>query len=144
MMMVETELRASPIQGIGIFLMEDVAKGSLLWRFDSRVDRVYSPEELASLPEHMQAFIRRFSTWHEKTGLWILCGDNGRHFNHSDTPNTFSRGIGFGDDLAAEDLRAGTELTCDYRAICDAMRVNGLDFEAPQLSPSRPRVSSFA
>lgn len=144
MMLVETELRASPIQGVGIFLTEDVAKGTLLWRFDSRVDRVYSPAELASLPEHMQVFIRRYSTWHEQSELWILCGDNGRHFNHSDTPNTVSRGIGFGDDIAAADLKAGTELTCDYRAICDAIRLNGLDFEAPRRLPSRPRVASFA
>lgn len=147
MMMVETELRPSPIQGIGIFLLEDVAKGTLLWRFDSRVDRVYSPAELEDLPSHIAAFIRRFSTWYEPTRLWILCGDNGRHFNHSDAPNTFSAGVGFGDDFAGEDLKAGTELTSDYRTICDAMRLNGLDFETPgdvQESPSRPQVSSFA
>jgi len=146
MMMVETELRASPIQGIGVFLTEDVARGTLLWRFDSRVDRVYSPAELDSLPERTAAFIRRFSTWDEKTGLWILCGDNGRHFNHSDTPNTVSTGVGYGDDIAAEDLKAGTELTTDYRTICDAMRLNGFDFELAEAaqSPSKPRVPSFA
>ena len=146
MMMVETELRASPIQGIGVFLREDVAKGTLLWRFDSRVDRIYSPAELETLPPGTAAFIRRFSTWHQETGVWILCGDNGRHFNHSDTPNTFSAGVGYGDDIAAEDLKAGTELTSDYRTICDAMRLHGFDFEPaeePQ-SPSSPRVSSFA
>lgn len=146
MMMVETELRASPIQGVGVFLKEDVAKGRLLWRFDSRLDRVYSPAELESLPEITADFIRRFSTWHEETSLWILCGDNGRHFNHSDTPNTVSAGIGYGDDVAAEDLEAGTELTTDYRTICDAMRLNGFDFEPADeaQSPSSPRMPSFA
>ena len=98
MMMVETELRPSQIQGIGVFLLEDVARGTLLWRFDSRVDRVYSKAELDSLPALTAGFIRRFSTWHQELGLWILCGDNGRHFNHSDTPNTLSLATGFGDD----------------------------------------------
>ena len=128
MMMVETELRLSRIQGIGIFLLEDVREGDLVWRFDSRVDRTYSERELDSLPSATAAFLRRFSTWHEPTGLWVLCGDNGRHFNHSDAPNTVSLGIAFGDDVAAADLPAGTELTSDYRAICDKMRLNGLDF----------------
>lgn len=129
MLMVDTELRASPIQGIGVFLLEDVRAGDLIWRFDSRVDRIYSEEEIASLPERMQRFIEVYSTWHLGTKLRVLCGDNGRHFNHSDTPNTISCGVTFGDDIAAHDLAAGTELTTDYNAICDAVRQHGLGFE---------------
>lgn len=128
MMMVETELRPSPIQGIGVFLLEDVAQGQLIWRYDSRVDRAYSEAELASLPPSTGAFLRKYSTWHEATGLWVLCGDNGRHFNHSDQPNTISCGIAFGDDVAAHDLAAGAELTSDYRTICDSVRNKGLGF----------------
>jgi hypothetical protein len=130
MMMVETELRPSPIQGIGAFLLEDVREGELIWRFDSRIDRIYSEDEIASLPERMQRFIHIYSTRHAGTNLRVLCGDNGRHFNHSDTPNTISRGVTFGDDVAAYDLPAGTELTTDYNAICDAVRQDGLGFEA--------------
>jgi hypothetical protein len=129
MMMVDTELRPSPIQGVGVFLLEDVREGDLIWRFDSRVDRIYSEEEIASLPERMQRFIHVYSTRHAGTNLRVLCGDNGRHFNHSDTPNTISRGVTFGDDIAAQDLPAGTELTTDYNAICDAVREFGLGFD---------------
>jgi hypothetical protein len=128
MLMVETELRQSEIHGTGVFLLEPVRKGDLIWRFDSRIDRVYSEEEVASLPERMQAFLRTYSTWHEATQLWILCGDNGRHFNHSDTPNTLSLGAGFGDDVAAEDLPAGIELTTNYALICDSVRMNGANY----------------
>ncbi|HEX8240722.1 MAG TPA: SET domain-containing protein [Allosphingosinicella sp.] len=128
MLMVETELRQSDIHGTGVFLLEPVRKGDLIWRFDSRIDRVYSEAELASLPERLQAFLRTYSTWHEATQLWILCGDNGRHFNHSDTPNTLSLGAGFGDDVAAEDLPAGTELTTNYALICDNVRMNGASY----------------
>ena len=42
MLMVETELRRSEIHGTGVFLLEPVRKGDLIWRFDSRLDRVYS------------------------------------------------------------------------------------------------------
>ncbi len=125
MLMVDTELRPSQIHGIGVFLLEPVRKGDLIWRFDSRVDRVYAEDEIASLPERMQRFLRIYSTFHEATGLWVLCGDNGRHFNHSASPNTVSDGIAFGHDHALEDVPAGTELTSDYNSICDFVRRHG-------------------
>jgi SET domain-containing protein len=128
MMLVETELRPSPIHGIGVFLLQPVSKGDLIWRFDARIDRVYTEAEIAGLPEHMQRFLRTYSTWHQATELWVFCGDNGRHFNHSDQPTTVSNAIAFGEDRAAADLPAGTELTSDYRTICDNFRQNGHEF----------------
>ncbi len=128
MMMVETELRPSLIHGIGVFLLQPVRQGDLIWRFDARIDRVYTEEEIASLPEHMQRFLRTYSTWHQGTKLWVFCGDNGRHFNHSDEPSTISNAIAFGEDHAAADLPAGVELTSDYRTICDNIRQNGHGF----------------
>ena len=132
MMMVRTELRASNIHGIGVFLTEPVRAGQLVWRFDSRIDRVFSDAELEVMPEILQDFLRTYSTLDADLRLWVLCGDNGRHFNHSDNPNTRSLGIAFGDDVATEDLPVGAELTSDYRTICDAMRLEGMGFIQPQ------------
>ena len=131
MMMVGTELGPSSIHGVGVFLTEPVSAGQLIWRFDSRVDRVFSDAELQEMPERLQTYLRTYSTLHDGLKLWVLCGDNGRHFNHSETPNTRSLGIAFGDDVAATDLPPGTELTSDYRTICDAMRLAGMDFSQP-------------
>ena len=128
MMMVDTELKPSPIHGLGVFLLQPVRRGDLIWRFDGRIDRVYTPHEIETLPPHMQAYLRIYSTWHEAAGLFVLCGDNGRYFNHSDTPTTVSNAIAFGEDHAKDDLPAGTELTSDYRTICDAVRQNGAVF----------------
>ena len=125
MLMVETELRPSSIHGIGAFLLEDVKTGDLIWRFDSRIDRIFSDAELQTMPERLQSFLAMYSTFHEPSGLWVLCGDNGRHFNHSDEPNTISLGVAFGDDVAAADLSAGTELTTNYFTICDAVKARG-------------------
>jgi hypothetical protein len=128
MLLVETELRPSAIHGIGVFLLEDVREGQLIWRFDSRIDRVFSGAELDDMPERLRAFLTVYSTYQEQSGLWVLCGDNGRHFNHSDEPNTISLGVAFGDDVAATDLPAGTELTTDYNLICDAIRTGGASY----------------
>ena len=132
MLLFDTELRASGIHGIGVFLLEPVNEGDVIWRFDSRIDRAYSDNELDDLPPKLRQFLRVYSTLHADSGLWVLCGDNGRHFNHSDTPNTLSLGIAFGDDIAAYDLSAGTELTSDYRTICDSVRLNGFEFATRQ------------
>lgn len=144
MLMVETELRMSPIQGIGVFVVEPVRAGQLIWRFDSRIDRVFSDEEVREMPKELQRFLKTYSTLHAELNMWVLCGDNGRFFNHSDTPNTRSLGIAFGDDVAAEDIEPGTELTSDYRTICDAIRLDGTDFSQPNLeSLSRsPRINA--
>jgi SET domain-containing protein len=131
MLMVETELRASPIAGIGVFVTQSVRAGELIWRFDSRIDRIFSDEEVRDMPEQLQRFLKTYSTLHAGLKVWVLCGDNGRFFNHSDQPNTRSLGIAFGDDVAADDIMPGTELTSDYRMICDAMRLGRLDFSQP-------------
>jgi uncharacterized protein len=131
MLMVRTELRQSSIHGVGVFLTEPVRAAQVIWRFDSRIDRVFSDAELHEMPENLQHFLRTYSTLHGALKLWVLCGDNGRHFNHSDKPTTRSLGIAFGDDVAAADLPEGTELTSDYRTICDAMRLGGIDFSQP-------------
>jgi SET domain-containing protein len=128
MLVVDTELRPSSIHGLGVFLRAPVRKGELIWRFDSRIDRVYAEAEIITLPEHVQRYLRIYSTWHEATGLYVLCGDNGRYFNHSATPSTLSNAISFGEDYAARDLVKGDELTSDYATICDQVRRDGVEF----------------
>jgi uncharacterized protein len=140
MLMVETELAPSPIHGIGTFLLEPVRAGQLIWRFDERIDRVIADDELRAMPRRLRDYLMTYSTFHEGRGVWVLCGDNGRHFNHSETPNTISLGIAFGDDVAGADLPAGTELTTDYRTICDAVRRGGADFAAAPASIVEPGI----
>ncbi|MET0273527.1 MAG: SET domain-containing protein-lysine N-methyltransferase [Phenylobacterium sp.] len=127
-MMVETEVKPSQIHGLGVFLLHSVPEGGLIWRFDSRIDRVYAEAEIDGLPPHVQNYLRTYSTWHEETGLYVLCGDNGRYFNHSDAPSTVSDAISFGEDRASRDLAAGDELTSDYATICDHVRRAGNGF----------------
>lgn len=128
MLMVDTELRPSAIEGIGVFLLNPVKRGDLIWRFDARIDRIYTEPELDYLPVHVQKFLRTYCTWHEATQLYVLCGDNGRFFNHASSPTTISNAISFGEDHAARDLAVGEELTSDYTTICDHARFEGAVF----------------
>jgi hypothetical protein len=42
MLLVKTYLSASPIHGIGLFAAEPIAKGTVIWCFDERVDRRFT------------------------------------------------------------------------------------------------------
>jgi SET domain-containing protein len=124
MLMVPTEIRPSPIHGIGLFLTAPVKKDEVTWRFDARIDRIYSAAEFEILPK-IGNFMKMYAHWYEPLNLWMVCGDYANFINHSDTPNTRSLGIVFGDDVAARDIAAGEELTSDYNTICDLTRTTG-------------------
>jgi SET domain-containing protein len=119
MLVVPTELRASPIHGIGVFLLAPVKKGDLIWRFDSRIDRVYTREEIDSLPQIARDFVNIRAYLHKETRLWVLCGDNAKYYNHSKNPTALSVGRGFSDDIAAHDLPPDTEITSNYYEFYD-------------------------
>jgi SET domain-containing protein len=121
MLVVPTELRPSGIHGIGVFFLAPVKKGELIWRFDSRIDRVYSNEEFSALPETIKPYMRLYAHWHKTSNVWMLCGDYANFINHCDkNPTNFCPGGGpFSDDIAAYDIEAGSEMTSDYKTICD-------------------------
>lgn len=117
MMLVETFLAPSSIDGIGLFSFSPIKKGTRLWQIDHRIDRTYIEEKVEQFPSLMRGFIHRYAYHCTHTGLWILCGDNGRFFNHSDAPNTMENykvPDPFGIDIAARDIAAGEELTTNY------------------------------
>jgi uncharacterized protein len=90
------------------------------WRFDPRVDRAYTKAEMDALPEPAREFIEIRAFWNKATGLWIFCGDNAKYMNHSKNPTTETVNRGkITDDIAARDLPANTELTCNYHHFYD-------------------------
>ena len=45
------------------------------------------------------------------TGNFILCSDDAKYMNHSDTPNTRTEGH---QTVATADIQPGQEITCNY------------------------------
>jgi SET domain-containing protein len=111
MLLIKTYLAASSIHGIGLYAAEPVAKGTLIWRYDERVDRSYTKKERQDLPELARSFLATYS-YPEVIGseIYILDGDHARFMNHSDHPNTDCEI----DTIAIRDIAAGEELLCDY------------------------------
>jgi SET domain-containing protein len=115
LLLVKTEVRKSEIEGIGLFFLEDIKKGQILWRFHNQVDRIISDYEVNSCPEIFKEYIDKYAYRDLKTGLWVLCGDNARFINHSNNANvTAIESDLFTIDIANRDIKAGEEYTANY------------------------------
>lgn len=111
MLLVKTYLAPSGVHGIGLFAAEPIAKGTVIWRFDERVDRRFTKAEREALPEPARSFLKTYS-YPEEVGseVYFLDGDHARFMNHSAAPNTDCEV----DTVATRDIAAGEELLCDY------------------------------
>jgi uncharacterized protein len=117
MLLVKTWIGMSSIHGIGLFADEFIPKGSSTWEFLEGFDLRLSPSVLERLSVPARTQFLHYSYFHADTGLYELCSDDARFFNHSDTPNTASFSLSSGDevDRALRDIADGEEITCDYR-----------------------------
>ena len=122
MLLVKTTLRPSEVHGLGLFADEFIPKGTVIWRFDGRVDSRYDESQLAALPTEEQERLLNFCYVNPVTLLYVYCGDGARYINHSEQPNTDDLGFeegefeGEGVTIAARDIQPGEEILSDYRS----------------------------
>lgn len=118
MLLVKTKLGLSSINGIGLFADEFIPQGTTTWRITPGFDLKCSAKELEKLSEAARATFIRYCFLSKRTGLYVLCFDNARFFNHSTEPNILDKDSidsEEGIDIAARDILPGEEMTCDYR-----------------------------
>ena len=114
MFLVKNHLGPSAIHGIGVIVDEEIRKGQVVWVFDNRFDQTFTTQEVSSLPEIVQDYIKR-SGWQDKrTGMHYLGGDNDTHVNHSPDATMTESLEDFNILVAARDLKVGDELTHNY------------------------------
>ena len=115
MLLVKTYLDRSAIHGIGLFAAERLPKGAVLWRHSLDIDLLLTADQIAALHPAARVQIERYSYLDRMLGKFVLCGDDARFFNHSDTPNCHDiPDASGGTTVAARDIDAGEELTSDY------------------------------
>lgn len=122
MLLIRHYVAGSRLQGAGLFCAEPVNKGQVVYRYDARFVVVIPDEELRAMPEAMQEAVLKYSFRRRGdkrlTGAVYFCADDARFMNHADRPNTIW--VPQTDEyVAAQDLPAHTELTCDYRDFCE-------------------------
>ncbi len=115
MLLVKTYLDRSAIHGIGLFAAERIPKGTVVWRLSPAIDVQLRAADLERLHPAAREQIEKYTYLDRVLGTYVLCGDDARFFNHSDTPSCLDypdeQG---GTTVAARDIEPGEELTSDY------------------------------
>ena len=115
-LLVKTRIAPSALHGIGLFADEFIPKGTIIWEFTHGFDVYVTAEEIQTLPAPAQAAMLKYCHREVDNGHYVLCADDARFFNHSDTPNTVDLPGPEGPTIAARDITIGEELTGDYWA----------------------------
>ncbi|MEZ5028268.1 MAG: SET domain-containing protein [Ferruginibacter sp.] len=118
-------IRPSPIEGIGVFAIQDIPKGcrSMFTKPNDEEKWInISKNEVAALPAHAKALIENYCLYDERDYFVPDYGfkkmDLVNFLNHSDTPNIIS--INEGEFFEAiRDIKKGEELLIDYGEIVD-------------------------
>jgi SET domain-containing protein len=108
-------LKPSAIEGIGVFALRDIPKGTkVVWEYDTVETVTLSEVEFKALPIEIQTEIQHRTIFEEGQPLTFLdpnCVTNYRSYmNHSNEPNT--DGI-----HTLRDIKAGEEITEDYTSM---------------------------
>ncbi|MDX2202850.1 MAG: SET domain-containing protein [Hyphomicrobiaceae bacterium] len=133
MILFKTVIGPSSIAGTGLFAAEPIPKGAAWWRFTAGFDRIITQAELDALPAKAQDYLRTYA--YLQNGVWVLCGDHGIFTNHSDHPNSVTRG---NESVALRNIAAGEEITEDYREFCEDWHM------IPFLRDARPSLNGSA
>lgn len=119
MLLVYTSIGPSKINGTGLFAAQFIPKGTIIWKctegFDIKIDK----SQLDQLSDPARAQFLKYSYLSRRSGMYVLCFDDARFYNHSDSPNVHDQDhedCEEGVDVAARDIYPGEELTCNYRA----------------------------
>ena len=89
MLLVRVRLASSSIDGLGVFTVEPIARGTVVWRFTPGFDLDLYPQLLEAQPPLLREVLLHYG--------WIELGA-GR----------------YNVDVAARDIAAGEDLTLDY------------------------------
>src|SRR5271167_2822884 len=89
MLLVKTYLKESKIHGIGCFANERIPQGTTIWVFNPLIDSLHTEWQLSQLSPACQEQIRKYAYWDTQWSAFVLCGDDSRFFNHSDTPSCY-------------------------------------------------------
>ncbi len=121
-MLVKTKIKESSVHGIGLFADQHIPKGTEIWQFTPGFDQKFTREQILSFPDLLQIYMYNYSWRSKKTRLYCFSADNGKYFNHSDTPNVLSEYRDGEDEVAVialRDIKIGEELLDNYLSFED-------------------------
>lgn len=121
MLCVKNKIKESNIHGIGLFADQLISKGTLVWKFTPGFDQKFTKEQILALPIEVQIYLSKYVWLSKNTGLYCLSSDNGKYFNHSESPNVRSEYDGEDEvrTYAIQDIQPGEEILDNYSTFED-------------------------
>ncbi|MEA2701829.1 MAG: uncharacterized protein QOE22_538 [Candidatus Parcubacteria bacterium] len=125
MYLVKIEARESDIDGKGVFALENIRQGTVVWKFDPTHDETLSKGEFEAASEATKEELRHVAYLSKSTGRLIYPpkDDPARYTNHSKENNL---SVLLDDSISEEpifvanrDILVGEELTNDYTEFDD-------------------------
>ena len=111
MLLVNASAGSSRIHGQGLIAHELIPEGTVIWALKPGFDVELTIEQFDELTPVVRQQVGRYVYTDMTTGKIVLCSDDAKYMNHSDTPNTRTLGQ---QTTAVVDILPGEELTCDY------------------------------
>jgi hypothetical protein len=87
MLLVRTRIAPSPIHGLGLPAAEPIRRGTRVWRFTPGFDLDLDPSCLDVLVPEQRQRLLHYGYIDPRLRRFILCCDDARFINHSNTPN---------------------------------------------------------
>jgi SET domain-containing protein len=118
MLLVKTRIGFSQINGLGLFAAEFIPKGTPVWKMVRWFDLILTKEQMDKLSDPAREQFLRCGHLDMYTGEYVLCADEARYLNHSETPNIRCSDSSDGNedlDVAIRDIEEGEEITINYK-----------------------------
>jgi len=119
MLMVHASAGRSRIHGKGLIARELIPAGTLVWVLRPGFDVELTKQQFEELAPRSREQVARYIYTDVVTGNYILCSDDAKYMNHSDTPNTRTEGR---QTVATTQIEPGQEITCNYYEFDGATR----------------------
>jgi SET domain-containing protein len=112
MLLVKTYIDKSEIDNLGVFAVEDILEGTVIWKYNSYIDITLDEETVERLNDVEKEFIKKYAFLDAQTDIFLLSAVNDRFTNHSNNPN--SNPNIEGDMIANNNIKKGEEITANY------------------------------
>jgi len=119
MLTVKCKVQPSKIHGLGLFAVEKIPKGTIIWKFDSRFDILFDPKEVEKMSQQQRDFIMMYAPLSTTSKKYVFSIDDSRFMNHSSINQNMDVIDVEGEPekvaVANRDIEEDEELLTDYR-----------------------------
>ena len=104
-------VKNSSIHGRGLFAREKIPKGTVIWKFNPKIDKTFRKVTPTVLKKHYLFY--NFAWFCKQKKFWVYETDRAKWINHSSKPNCSSE-KNWKITKTTKAIKAGEEITEDY------------------------------